>query len=48
MKKKKLIEVQIHILLDRQPTTEEREDLKKLFPDRVIEIHELWERESQV
>ena len=39
--KKKLVEVQVRILLDKQPTPEEREGLRKLFPDRVIEIREL-------
>jgi len=48
MKKKKLVEVQVRILLDRQPTTEELESLRKLFPDTGIEIRELWERETRV
>ena len=48
MKKKKLVGVQVRIPLDRQPTTEEREGLRKLFPDKVIEIRELWERQTRI
>ncbi len=48
MKKKKLIEVKLSITLDRRPTTEELEGIRKLFPGCIIVSYEKWERETKI
>lgn len=48
MKKKKLVEVKVSVILDRKPTSEELVGLKKVFPNTPVSILERWERDNQV
>jgi len=52
MKKKKLVEVQLVITLDRKPTETELHDLlvftRNVFPRVTITYLEKWERETKV
>jgi len=48
MKKKKLVEIKVSVILDKAPTTLELEALRKVFPGVPISILSRWERDSQV
>ena len=48
MKKKKLVEVKLYIILDRKPTEAELDGLRKIFPKANLGFHETWERETKV
>lgn len=45
MRKKKLVEVQVFVKLDRVPTEAELEGLRVLFPEATLGYLEKWERE---
>lgn len=47
-KKKKPIGVLLTINLNRKPTEEELNDLRKIFPKEDISYQELWERETKI
>lgn len=48
MKKKKLVEVELSIKLDRRPTDAELDSLRKIFPKANLVCLEIWERETKI
>ena len=47
-KKRRLVEVQLSITLDRKPTEAELDGLKKIFPKANLTYLERWERETKI